>query len=379
MQPNMLGAYGEWAAGLISDAPGELSLRNPRWDDLEVWRAAGHERLRHRLAAPAVSGTPTVTVERQLTYDGLAIEELSWQLPYGPRTRALLLKPANATGKLPAVMALHDHGGNKFFGYHKITRTSDARHPLMQQHQERYYSGLAWANEVARRGYVVLVHDAFPFGSRRMLLADVPAVIRGDVTDPAWEDAAGIERYNQWAAAHEANVAKSLFCAGTTWPGVWLTDDQQALNVLCARADVDESRIGCCGLSGGGMRTTFLAGLDNRIACAVCVGMMTTWRDYLLHKAYTHTWMIYVPLLAQELDYPEILGLRTPKPTMVLNDVDDQLFTMPEMTRADTILRDVYAKAGAADHYQCSFYPGPHKFDQAMQAEAFGWLDRWLK
>jgi len=379
MQPNMLGAYGEWAAGLISDAPGELSLRNPRWDDLEVWRAAGHERLRHRLAAPAVSGTPTVTVERQLTYDGLAIEELSWQLPYGPRTRALLLKPANATGKLPAVMALHDHGGNKFFGYHKITQTSDARHPLMQQHQERYYSGLAWANEVARRGYVVLVHDAFPFGSRRMLLADVPAVIRGDVTDPAWEDAAGIERYNQWAAAHEANVAKSLFCAGTTWPGVWLTDDQQALNVLCARADVDESRIGCCGLSGGGMRTTFLAGLDNRIACAVCVGMMTTWRDYLLHKAYTHTWMIYVPLLAQELDYPEILGLRTPKPTMVLNDVDDQLFTMPEMTRADTILRDVYAKAGAADHYQCSFYPGPHKFDQAMQAEAFGWLDRWLQ
>ena len=149
--------------------------------------------------------------------------------------------------------------------------------------------------------------------------------------------------------------------------------------MLCARADVDESRIGCCGLSGGGMRTTFLAGLDNRIACAVCVGMMTTWRDYLLHKAYTHTWMIYVPLLAQELDYPEILGLRTPKPTMVLNDVDDQLFTMPEMTRADTILRDVYAKAGAADHYQCSFYPGPHKFDQAMQAEAFGWLDRWLQ
>lgn len=379
MEPNMLGAYGSWAATLLTDAPGELSLRNPRWDDLEIWRAACHERLRHRLATPAVPATPPVTVERQLTHDGLAIEALSWQLPYGPPTRALLLKPANATGKLPAVMALHDHGGNKFFGYHKITRTDTAVHPLMQNHQERYYSGRAWANELAKRGYVVLIHDAFPFGSRRILLADVPAVIRGGMTDPAWDDATGIEQYNQWAAGHESIVAKSLFSAGTTWPGVWLTDDQQALNILCARDDVDANRIGCCGLSGGGMRTTFLAGVDQRIACAVCVGMMTTWRDYLLSKSHTHTWMIYVPLLPQDLDYPEILGLRVPKPTLVLNDKEDQLFTMPEMTRADEILREVYAKAGAAEHYRCSFYPGPHKFDQAMQDEAFAWLDQWLK
>ncbi|MBX3015542.1 MAG: hypothetical protein KF832_28735 [Caldilineaceae bacterium] len=379
MDLNMLGAYGSWAAALLGEEPGELSLRNSRWDDLEIWRAAAHERMRHRLAAPVVTTPPTATVEHQWTYDGLAIEALSWQLPYGPRTQALLLKPANATGKLPAVMAFHDHGGKKFFGYHKITRTPEPLHPLIQQHQERYYGGLAWANELAKRGYVVLVHDAFPFGSRRILLKDVPPAIREETTDPAWDDAAGILRYNQWADTHEAIVAQSLFSAGTTWPGVWLTDDQQALHILQARDDVDASRIGCCGLSGGGMRTTFLAGLEPGIAAAVCVGMMTTWRDYLLYKSYTHTWMIFVPLLPQDFDYPEILGLRAPKPTFVLNDVEDQLFTLPEMERANVILREVYTKAGAADHYRCSFYPGPHKFDRAMQDDAFGWLDRWLK
>lgn len=379
MEPNMLGAYGPWAATLVSDAPGDLSLRNPRWDDLEVWRAAGHERLQHRLAAPVLHDMPAVTVHREFTYDGLAMEELSWQLPYGPPTQALLLKPANATGKLPAVLGLHCHGGKKFWGYHKITRTDEPQHSLMVAHQAHYYDGLAWANELAKRGYVVLVHDAFPFGSRRVRLADVPEVIRGGVTDPAWDDADGIERYNQWAAGHESIVAKSLFCAGTTWPGVWLAEDQMALNILAARAEVDPAQIGCCGLSGGGMRTTFLAGSDNRIRCAVCVGMMSTWRDYLLNKSHTHTWMVYVPLLPHDMDYPEILGLRAPKPTLVLNDIEDQLFTLPEMQRADTILREVYAKAGAADHYRCSFYPGPHKFDRAMQAEAFGWLDQWLK
>ena len=133
-------------------------------------------------------------------------------------------------------------------------------------------------------------------------------------------------------------MAKSLFCAGTTWPGVFTAEDQRALDYLCSRDDVDPARVGCAGLSGGGLRTVYLAGLDDRIRCACCVGMMTTWRDYLLNKCYTHTWMIYIPGLPLDLDYPEILGLRVPLPTLVLNDNEDQLFTLAEMHRADRIL-----------------------------------------
>jgi hypothetical protein len=107
--------------------------------------------------------------------------------------------------------------------------------------------------------------------------------------------------------------------------------------------------------------------------------MMTTWRDYLLNKCHTHTWMIYIPGLPADLDYPEILGLRVPLATLVLNDNDDQLFTRPEMHRADQILTEIFAKAGAAERYRCTFYPGPHKFDRAMQDEAFTWFERWLK
>jgi hypothetical protein len=49
------------------------------------------------------------------------------------------------------------------------------------------------------------------------------------------------------------------------------------------------------------------------------------------------------------------------------------------MKRADQILSEVYQKANAEDHYKCSYYPGPHKFDADMQKEAFGWFDKWLK
>ena len=126
------------------------------------------------------------------------------------------------------------------------------------------------------------------------------------------------------------------------------------------------------------MRTVFLGGFDSRIKCAVCVGFMTTWSDFVMQKSFTHTWMTYVPILPNELEFPEILGLRTPLPTLVLNDSDDQLYTLPEMERADKILSEVYRKANASDHYKCSYYPGPHKFDANMQAEAFAWFDRWL-
>jgi hypothetical protein len=79
------------------------------------------------------------------------------------------------------------------------------------------------------------------------------------------------------------------------------------------------------------------------------------------------------------MDFPEILGLRVPLPTLVLNDADDDLYTLPEMSRADTILREIFDKADAGDRYRCSFYPGEHKFDADMQKEAFDWFDHWLK
>jgi dienelactone hydrolase len=376
---SLIGLYGQWATKQLESKLPAFSFRRTEWTNLETWREAASKRLLERLAIPDIGGMPEVKVNKQYTYDGLHIEELSWQLPYGRPTEAILLKPQHAKGRLPGILAFHDHGGNKYFGTRKITRTSAKQHPLMDEHQKQYYSNLAWANEIARRGYVVLVSDAFPFASRRVMMQDVPPSMRKGLTDQDPENPKNIEAYNQWAGEHEHIMAKSLFSAGTTWPAVFFAEDQKALDILCARKDVDTRRIGCGGLSGGGMRTAFMGGLDPRIKCTVCVGFMTTWKDFALYKSYTHTWMVYVPLLPSELDFPDIMSLRAPLPTLILNDEEDTLFTLAEMKQADKILSEVYKKANAADHYKTSYYPGPHKFDANMQKEAFDWFDQWLK
>ena len=89
---NMIGAYGPWMAELANDPP-QLSFRSENWTDVDTWRAVARQRTLDCLAMPDSGGTPQVTVEDQYTYDGLHVEELSWQLPYGPRTAAILLKP----------------------------------------------------------------------------------------------------------------------------------------------------------------------------------------------------------------------------------------------------------------------------------------------
>jgi hypothetical protein len=64
------------------------------------------------------------------------------------------------------------------------------------------------------------------------------------------------------------------------------------------------------------MRTVLVGGIDE------------TWEDFILNKSYTHIWMNFVPVLLQELDFLEILGLNVLSPALVLNNAQDPLFTL---------------------------------------------------
>ncbi|WP_304517704.1 alpha/beta hydrolase family protein [Cecembia rubra] len=378
-EKNQLGKYGPWAKSLFLNKMPSLSFRKEEFSDLSAWKVKATAQVKERMGYLGIEEKPKITVHRVHLFDGLICEEISYQLPYGNPTRAVILKPENVTGKLPAVLGLHCHGGNKYLGLEKICKVSYKLPEYVEEHQQQYYEGSAWANELAKQGYVVMVHDAFSFGSRRVLLEDVPEERRRGIKDFDMGKVENINAYNSWASDHEHIMAKSLFSAGLSWPAVYLAEDQIALDILASRNDVDPFRLGCAGLSGGGLRAVMLGGLDDRIACAISVGFMTTWADLLMNKSHNHTWMIYIPLLPRELDFPEIFALRAPKATMVLNDIEDTLFTLEEMKKADEMLAEIFSKAGASEKYRCTFHPGPHKFDKNMQAEAFEWFDRWLK
>jgi len=57
-------------------------------------------------------------------------------------------------------------------------------------------------------------------------------------------------------------------------------------------------------------------------------------------------------------------------PSLLLNDENDDLYTPAEMKAAERMLYDVYQKAGAQRNLNFSYYPGRHKLDKKMQADA---------
>ncbi len=315
------------------------------------------------------------------TGDGVVGREVSWSVGYGPRTQAWLLRPAGVTGPLPGVLALHDHSNFKFFGKEKIADGPGPPGPLVADLRRREYGGRAFANELARQGFSVLVHDVFLWGSRRF---DLSADGRPDSDGPAAHlQGTGaapeeISAYNQAAINHEHLVAKYCSLLSTSLAGVVAYEDRVALGYLKSRQDVVDGPIGCIGLSGGGCRAALLQATSPDISVAVIVCMMSTYGHLLDAHVAPHTWMFFPPGLAGRADWPDLAACRAPSPLVVQYTRDDELFSLAGMTAAHERIAAIYAAAGAPGAYVGQFFDGGHCFDLEMQAAAFAELARQL-
>lgn len=323
-----------------------------------------------RRAARAAIGTPElaaadVRTERTWTAGDLAGEELSWSLGYGPRTRAYLLRPRGVTGRLPGVLALHCHAGMKYAGKEKIADGPEPPSPEVRRLRAAIYGGRAYACELARRGFVVLAHDVFGWGSRRFPLEHMPERVTGLPAGAALSEA---DRYDVAAGHHEHVLEKYCTLLGTSLAGVVAGEDLAAAAYLRGRPDVGP--VGCVGLSGGGLRAALLGAFDPGIRAVAVAAMVSSYRDLLDRHVAAHTWMLYPPGLSRLCDWPALVAARAPEPLLVLYAARDELFPLPGMRRAHEAITRRYPDGG----YQGVFFDAPHAFDVAMQEYAFTWL-----
>jgi dienelactone hydrolase len=325
-----------------------------------------------------------VQLERRWEKDGVRGEELSWSVGYGPRTRAWLLSPAGATGRRPGIVALHDHSAFKYFGKEKIAEGPDEPEPILKVHRQRYYAGRPVANVLAREGFVVLVADAFLWGSRRIPLETIPEQTRRiAATFPQWNFQADYPQpevvgYNAAALLNEDLIEKYCLLLGTSLAGVVSYEDRVAANYLASRPEVDPARLACIGLSGGGCRSALLGATSERISATVVVAMMSTFAGLLDHNVISHTWMLFPHDWPRYGDWTDLAAARAPSPLLVQYDLQDDLFSEEGMRAADARLAGHFRSVGASQNYRGEFYPGVHKFDLEMQTAAFRWLHERL-
>ena len=374
-----VGNYYPWLQERADSRPMSLSYLARHWPEPEQWRIQGRAKMQEllRYDIEAVDLLPEIVAI--CPGDGFTRHTVRYQVSPGRQTEAYLLIPEGLGGPAPAVMALHDHGGFYYYGKEKLS-ASDEAPGVLRRFVAEAYGGRPYADELARRGYVVLCPDAFYFGSQRL----DPALVPDYFTEPfsgldSDHQNRSIAAFNRLAQTHEQVLAKYLFASGTTWPGVLFQGDRASLTYLLTRPEVDASRVGSMGLSIGGFRSAHLFALDPRVKAGVVAGWMPSYPRQMREHFRHHTWMVYIPRLLDYLDVPDVASLSAPNPLMVLNCERDGLYPLESMRAAGEKIGQVYERMDAAERFSCRYYDVPHSLTVEMQEEAFAWLERWLR
>ncbi|MGC2402856.1 MAG: hypothetical protein WA510_23905 [Acidobacteriaceae bacterium] len=216
---------------------------------------------------------------------GYRIVKLRFEIVPGFYSAALLYEPEHMSGKLPAVLNVNGHGPGGKAVEHKQKRCINQ----------------------ARRGILALNLEWFAFGEL---------------------DAPGNSHAN----------LRLLDLAGVNGLGLFYLEMRRGLDYLYDDPNVDRSRIGVTGLSGGGWQTIMLSALDTRVGPAVPVAGFSSMTTSIEHPGYTGDDPEQnSPDMRQGVDYAQLVAMRAPRPTLLIyNDMDDCCF------RAGVVKQGVY-------------------------------------
>jgi cephalosporin-C deacetylase-like acetyl esterase len=249
------------------------------------------------------------------------------------------------------------------------------RHPAILSPLGHSVNGKAWSSyqrlfsNLARKGYVVLAYDPFGQGER----IEYPGSRPG-------QSALGGGTSEHEYAGRRLILLGANFGLFRAWDGI------RGIDYLLTRAEVDPERIGCCGQSGGGTLTQFLAALDNRIRVAV-VSMGNT--ENLAQEnveppgSADDAEQNIVPALARGIDRADLLYAFAPKPLLMTITLHDAGHTYsPEYVSSSHDLLDEYKRAygllGAGDRVSLQATTVSHGYVYEMRRATYAWFNRWF-
>jgi hypothetical protein len=256
---------------------------------------------------PQVSGT--------LERDGYTIEKVVLHTLPGFTLSGNLYRPAGPPRRRPAVLCPHGHW-------------SDGRVNVEVQHR---------CIRLAKLGCVVFLYDMVGYNDSKPF----PHAFLND-------------RLRRWGLS---------LATLQTWNSI------RALDWLTSLPDVDPTRIGCTGASGGGTQTFLLTALDPRVAVAAPVVMVS---DSFQGGCSCEN----AAGLRLGTDNVEFAALAAPRPLILIGATGD--WTAKTMSRAFPAIRGVYSLIGSLDRVEAAVFDFPHNYNQTSRNAVYAFLGRWL-
>ncbi|MGC8641778.1 MAG: alpha/beta hydrolase family protein, partial [Isosphaeraceae bacterium] len=269
----------------------------------------------------------TGTVERE---GPVVIEKIHFQSRPGLYVTGNLYRPRDVKGKLPTILYVCGHS----------PKGRDGNKTAFQDHGMWF----------ARHGYVAFLIDTLQLG-------EVAGVHHGTYNLGRW----------WWQAA------------GYTPAGVECWNGIRAIDYLVTRSDVDPSRIGVTGISGGGAATYWIAAADDRVACAVPVSGMSDLESYVAHKVVNGHCDCMFMYNTFRWQWTTIAELIAPRPLLFANSDHDTIFPMDGNTRVIERLRKFYAMLGHPERIAAHVSPGGHDYRTDLRMAVFHWVNVHFK
>jgi dienelactone hydrolase len=197
----------------------------------------------------------------------------------------------------------------------------------------------------------------------------------------------------EWIDMGELNTSGNDHTFGAHLNLVGLQEDglfylamRKGLDYLASHPNVDPNRLGVTGLSGGGWQTSVLSGLDKRVAVAVPVAGYSSLQQRVEEqedKSSIGDLEQVSPDFFDGYDYSHLTGLRAPRPTLLIYNVNDDCcfraaLTKPLVFNAIRPIFKLYGKEDALSWY-VNEYPGTHNYQRDNREQAYRFFGKYLQ
>ncbi|MGH8639321.1 MAG: alpha/beta hydrolase family protein [Burkholderiales bacterium] len=316
---------------LYAAAPRRLRFEARTRNEAEKWQTALRSKLSELIGGFPAARQPLrpITLETR-TFAGYTREKIVFDSQPGVSVLAYLLLPEKARRPAAVMICVPGHGR----GVDDIVGIDDKGGERTDKAGYQH----DFAIQVAEAGMAAVAIEPMGFGCRRD-----PINARQSLSRKACDPAAG-----------------GALLVGQTMIGWRVWDVMRTLEYIASRSELDQSRVGCMGISGGGTVTLFSTALDPRIRVALVSGYLNTFRDSV--GSLAHCIDNYVPGILNWAEMHDVAGLIAPRPLFVESGERDNIFPIRASIGSFDEVRKIYDVFGSPDRVEQEVFPGEHSF-----------------
>ena len=211
------------------------------------------------------------------------------------------------------------------------------------------------------KGFVVLAFDPIGQGERLQYV------------DPQ----SGSSRIGGPTSEH-SYVGAQYLLTGRSLAQTMIWDGIRAVDYLISRPEVDSTRIGITGRSGGGTQSSYIAAYDERIKAAAPECYITSFRRLLQTRGPQDAEQNFYRGIYHGIDHADLLEARAPKPTLVIATTRD-FFSIQGVRETTSEVERMYKALGMPEHFQIAVDDTVHASTRENREAMYAFFQKFLQ